>query len=108
LGNTDTLVIGYMGGETHLLDLKYISEALIKVINKYSGRVRLRIWGGKPPDVLVTSSYCEWLPINQLNYALFAKFFSQQDCDIFIAPLRDNRFNRSKSEIKFLEYPWNL
>ena len=103
-GNPDSLVIGYMGGETHLLDLQDVSETLIKVINTYSGRVRLRIWGGKPPQVLINSPYCEWVPVNELNYGLFAKFFIQQDCDIFIAPLRDNRFNQSKSEIKFLEY----
>lgn len=103
-GTNEQIFIGYMGGETHLLDLQYISEAIVRILDKYTGKIRLRIWGGKPPDVLVNSSYCEWVPINQLNYALFAKFFSQQDCDIFIAPLRDNRFNRSKSEIKFLEY----
>lgn len=102
--NNDPLVIGYMGGETHLLDLQFISEALIKVLNKYSGSVRMKIWGGKPPEELLEPSYCDWVPINQLNYASFANFFIQQDCDIFIAPLRDNLFNRSKSELKFLEY----
>ena len=37
------------------------------------------------------------------SYA-FARYFSKQNIDIFIAPLRNNLFNRCKSCIKFLEY----
>ena len=100
----DSLVIGYMGGETHCLDLESILPALRKVMQRYAGKVRLRFWGGKPPEELLTFPQVEWTAIEELDYTRFARFFMQQECDIFIAPLRDNLFNRCKSALKFLEY----
>ncbi len=98
------IVIGYMGGETHQFDLQLISKALLKIIDKYSGSVILRIWGGKPPEELLSSPHSEWIPIYEENYGKFVQLFSQQEFDICIAPLRDNLFNRAKSPLKFLEY----
>jgi hypothetical protein len=46
----------------------------------------------------------EWIRIDVEDYAEFAAYFVQQRCDVFIAPLLDNVFNRYKSPIKFLEY----
>lgn len=100
----EPVVIGYMGGETHQLDLQDITPTLLKVLQAYSGRATLRIWGGEPSTDLLNSPYVEWIPINQLNYAEFVRFFVRQECDFFIAPLRDNPFNRAKSGLKFFEY----
>jgi glycosyltransferase involved in cell wall biosynthesis len=44
------------------------------------------------------------LDLGIVDYTQFATYFSRQECDIFIAPLQDNLFNRCKSWIKFLEY----
>ncbi len=46
----------------------------------------------------------EWNPIGLVGYRDFAAFFNSQSCDLAIAPLQDNLFNRAKSHIKFLEY----
>jgi Glycosyl transferases group 1 len=49
----------------------------------------------------------EWTPVNIDHYANFIQLFARQKVDIWIAPLRDNLFNRCKSQIKFLEYSYH-
>jgi len=102
--SADQIIIGYMGGETHQLDLEAIREVLLGIVKKYEGQVILRFWGGRPPEVFLESPYTDWIQIYQENYPEFVKFLNQQRCDIFIAPLRDNQFNKTKSALKFLEY----
>ncbi len=104
-GKQASLVIGYMGGltKTHLPDLELVTPILSRLLLRYGNRLRLRFWGVCPPEL-------EGLPNVEFpaekfpDYLQFASFFSRQDCDLFVAPLRDNLFNRSKSAIKFLEY----
>ena len=98
------VVIGYMGGQTHLPDLLDITPSLLRVLERYGDRVSLRVWGGPPPEALLARPNVVWTELNLLNYAEFAGYFSAQACDVFVAPLCDNVFNRCKSSIKFLEY----
>lgn len=98
------ICIGYMGGQSHLPDLVAVQPALISILAAYPDRVRFKFWGIRPPDELIQRPEVEWIPLDLLDYAGFARYFSQQTCDIFIAPLEDNLFNRAKSAIKFLEY----
>jgi glycosyltransferase involved in cell wall biosynthesis len=98
------LVIGYMGGNTHQADMQSVAPALLSVLSRYRGRVTMRLWGGRPPESLLASPWVEWVPLNELSYPQFARIFMQQTCDLFVAPLQDNRFNRAKSAVKFLEY----
>jgi len=98
------VVIGYMGGGTHRPDLETILPALQNIQKRYGERVKLRFWGGKPPDGLEAGGAVEWIEMDVRNYAEFARYFHQQSCSIFLAPLRDHLFNRCKSAIKFLEY----
>jgi len=96
--------IGYMGGQTHQADLEYIKYALLNVFEKFPEKVKFKFWGTQPPKELFDLPSTEFDPINLEAYAQFASHFSHQECDIFIAPLADNEFNRAKSCIKFLEY----
>ncbi len=98
------VVVGYIGGGSHLPDLEMIKPVIKKVLAKYGARVKFRFWGVKPPADLLEHSNVEWVGLDMLDYAEFTNFFSHQDCDLFIAPLLDNTFNRCKSQIKFLEY----
>ncbi len=103
----EPVVIGYMGGESHLRDLEYIEPVLRRLAERYGKNLILRFYGGKPPAALVESfDLCpvEWLPLDSKDYRRFAELFAQARCDIAIAPLVDNPFNRCKSPIKFLEY----
>lgn len=98
------VVIGYMGGQTHLTDLEMIAPALVPIVENYGDRVQIRFWGGPSPASLAGYPQVEHIPINVLNYPEFSTYFCQQSCDIFIAPLQDTYFNRCKSPIKYLEY----
>ena len=95
--------IGYMGGESHLADIQGIVPALRKILQQYQSQIELVFWGGKPPNELLSSSNVEWHELNVQDYVQFAGYFSQQEFDIFLAPLNNNRFNRAKSPIKYLE-----
>lgn len=103
-GENTRVTIGYMGGQTHQADLDFICEVLIKIYKKYPDMVKFKFWGAKPPDELLELPSTEWIAINQEDYPRFTTYFSQQECDIFIAPLLDEEFNRAKSSLKFLEY----
>ncbi len=98
------IVIGYMGGQTHLPDLLDITPSLLNVLERFGERIRYWFWGVQPPAALLDRPNVTWTPLNLLSYADFARYFSGQACDIFVAPLQDNTFNRCKSGIKYLEY----
>ena len=104
-GDTHTaVVLGYMGGGSHLPDLQAVAPALLNIARRYSERVLLRFLGAEPPPELLRLPNVAWTPAKTYDYAAFAADFVQQDYDIFFAPLKDNLFNRCKSPIKFLEY----
>jgi len=98
------VTIGYMGGQTHQMDLEDINQSLLNLSDKYPDKVNFIFWGTRPPEELLELASTKWEAVNSEDYAQFASYFSQQKCDIFIAPLVNNEFNNSKSSIKFLEY----
>ena len=93
--------IGYLSGSiTHNPDLELISEPLGKLLDKYE-YARLVVVGNidvpdnlaRHEDNIERLEFCDWkeLPL------------SISKIDINIAPLIDTKFNRGKSEIKWLE-----
>jgi processive 1,2-diacylglycerol beta-glucosyltransferase len=100
----DTLIIGYMGGNSHKPDLEYITPVLQDIIKQYPQKICLHFFGAKPPDELTYLTQVKWIPANFYSYKEFSAFFQDQMVDIFIAPLIDNPFNKHKSPIKFFEY----
>ncbi len=98
------LTICCMGGESHLPDVASVAPALFSVARRYAGRVQIHFLGARPPAALGDLPNVSWSPSKTFVYADFAAEFGKQPFDIAIAPLRDNRFNRCKSAIKFLEY----
>ena len=104
LGDAEQIVIGYQGGHSHAYDLDVVTPALLNLLEKYRGRIAFKFWGIAPPPPMRDLPNVEWLDVGLVRYADFAEYFVQQKCDIFIAPLRDNLFNRCKSALKFLEY----
>ena len=98
------VTIGYMGGRTHQSDLQSITAVLTQLDQLYPSRLRFKFWGCPPPLEWFGRSNVAWKKIDILDYVEFAAFFLSQSCDIVIAPLVDNEFNRAKSAIKFLEY----
>lgn len=100
------VVIGYMGSDSHLPDLEQLVPVFKRLLNRYGKEIQLRFWGTSPPPALRDFPHIEWTPLSITAYAEFAQYFCAQQCDIFVAPLADNEFNRCKSSIKFLEYSW--
>ena len=104
MANDRPVCIGYMGGHSHIIDLEPIVPALVQILEKYSTNVQLKFWGLEPPYSLRDHPGIEYIPVKLVDYATFAAYFPTQKCDIFIAPLQENLFNRCKSPLKFLEY----
>jgi len=98
------LVIGYMGGYGHISDLESIKPVLMKILRHYGDKIRMHFWVCPPPIALQGWKNVVWTRKSYVNYSEFARYFSKQECDIFIAPLADSFFNQAKSSIKFLEY----
>ena len=98
------LTIGYMGTTSHTADLEMISDVLQTVLDHYGEHLILHFWGIQPPAGLRSHPSVQWTPLQILDYSQFAAYFSQQKCDVFLAPLAVNRFNQVKSSIKYLEY----
>jgi glycosyltransferase involved in cell wall biosynthesis len=104
ISNEQPIIIGYMGGHTHLTDLDSIKSVILNILEKYGEKVILKIWGFTPPEELKNHRQVEWTIPNLWKYPNFAEYFQKLKVDIFIAPLIDNDFNKSKSFIKYLEY----
>jgi GT2 family glycosyltransferase len=102
--NKDIVVIGYMGGTTHMPDIDMIVPALLELDRRHPGKLLFRFWGIQPPIALRSAPNVQWSSADSPSYPGFAKFFQGQTADIFIGPLRDNLFNVCKSPIKYFEY----
>lgn len=100
----ETLVLGYMGGNTHKPDIESIAHVLLEIKNQFQGKVHFHFYGIKPPEELLSFPDTIWTPTKTYGYRDFAKDLQNADFDFFIAPLVDNEFNRCKSSLKFLEY----
>ncbi|HAW09000.1 MAG TPA: hypothetical protein DCW42_07550 [Bacteroidetes bacterium] len=98
------IIIGYMGTETHEEDIQYITPVLKELLDRYLHEIEIHFWGVKPSDDLMEFVNIKWHSSLTYNYVEFANYFQNQSVDIFIAPLVDNLFNRSKSPLKYFEY----
>jgi len=98
------LILGYMGSESHMPDVLFVEPLLKNLLNKYPEKLEMHFWGIKPPLSIANFPNVKWFPAVSYEYVDFAADFQTQSADIFIAPLIDNLFNRSKSPIKYFEY----
>ncbi len=98
------IVIGYMGGDSHVADIQYVAPALRNIARRYADQIELHFLGVAPADELAELPNVKWSPVKTFDYAKFAVEFVQEEYDIVIAPLRNNLFNRCKSSIKYFEY----
>jgi hypothetical protein len=96
------LTIGWGGSRGHLADMAAVAGPLCAFIAAHPD-VRLRIMGAEPIWRLfdaLPADRKEWTRPGSLHdyYAFVAGL------DIGLAPLMDHGFNRSRSDVKFLEY----
>lgn len=102
--SSEPIIIGYMGSDSHTPDIASLSPVIKELIERYSNRIRLEVWGTPLPSELENIDQIRWHPSPTNVYSEFAKFFQTLHFDIVIATLADNLFNRCKSGLKFLEY----
>jgi len=100
------LRIGYTGCSNHRKDLELIKEPLSAILKEFP-KVQFLMtpqpdqdgfftgWEGIPNMGMVS----KWVYIDQ-----YPAFLKSWDLDIGIAPLKDNDFNRAKSNLRWLEY----
>lgn len=96
--------IGWQGGASHYEDLYMVRPAILSVLKKhknakfvYSGDMRfIGLFKDVPAGQLEMHP---WVHHNAYPYKLFSL-----NLDIGLCPITDNRFNRNKSAIKWMEY----
>jgi GT2 family glycosyltransferase/glycosyltransferase involved in cell wall biosynthesis/tetratricopeptide (TPR) repeat protein len=104
---SNTLKILYMGNPTHTEDLAMV-RPVFENLQEEGHPVELFVIGGEPE---VNEREDAWyqrltIPVERRHYPQFVDWFRgvASYCDLAIAPLVDNNFNRSKSALKFLQY----
>jgi hypothetical protein len=101
----EPLIIGYMGGISHIPDLEMLTAVLQRVLDQWGNRVEIRFWGCPPPAALVGHPQVHQITPGIKSYADFAQLFNAEaQADIWLAPLKPGLFNDCKSAIKFWEY----
>ncbi len=100
--NRPSTTIGWAGSHGHLEDMKEIALPLINWIKTRPG-VRLHLMCSGPIwhlfDALPQKNKKRTQPGSLEDYFQFLS-----EIDIGLAPLKDTPFNRSRSDVKFLEY----
>lgn len=94
------VILGWAGSNTHAGDIVYAWDALPKALEKVPN-LYMEFVGAEPPEEIANHPRVKvrgWIPV-----AEYPARFSSWGWDICLAPLDDNRFNRSKSNIKMLE-----
>jgi GT2 family glycosyltransferase/glycosyltransferase involved in cell wall biosynthesis len=94
--------IGYVGTPTHLGDMQMISDAMKAVKTLYGDRIDIEVIGAFHKQTPLFGRATA-LPRDS-SYPNFVDWLQQVvDWDICVIPLVDNSFNRSKSNLKFVE-----
>lgn len=102
-GKSGKLRMVYMGTATHDADLKVILPALEKLNDEHPGSFSLDLVG-------VTDNIPDQPRVNRVYlksslYPEFVKWFvAKKRFDVGLSPLQDSDFNKSKSDIKCLDY----
>lgn len=93
--------IVYAGGPSHIDDFKGVEGAIIKLLNTFGDKIKLFFMGWMPESLKVDEriKFIPWIPVKDYLQTLAAI-----QPHIGIVPLEHNIFNKSKSNIKWLEY----
>lgn len=99
--DTGKIRIGWAGSITHVEDMKMIMKPLRKIYKEFKN-IQFVVIGDPRVGELFEGMRVEVM--NGVPFEVWpAKLFSLR-LDIGLAPLQDNKFNRCKSNIKWMEY----
>ena len=97
--NIQTII--FSGTNGHAEDLECIENALLKIHEKYTGKIKFIFIGCSTAALrkLPETEYYDLVP-----YREYCALVQKLSVDIAIIPLLDGQFNNCKSNIKWLEY----
>lgn len=101
--NTDTVVIGWQGSSTHEQDFAVATAALVRILADFP-QVRLRLFGAAPAQLVQQIDQARVQFVKGVAFERYPSTLAFLNYDIGIAPITDSNFNKSKSNIKYLEY----
>ena len=92
----------FAGTQTHVEDLEIVEGALVRVWQRFRERVRFTYMGCVTPELasIPGTTVIEM----ERDYRIYGDRLSTLGIDLAIVPLHSHRFNRCKSNIKWLEY----
>ncbi len=107
--NTNKLVIGYVGSNSHQDDMALFIPELMKIMRKYPYVYFESIGSIGKKDLHLFKDFtshemnrCDLLPATW-TYKEYPEMLCNLKWDISVAPLVDSKFTRCKSHIKFME-----
>lgn len=98
--------IGWVGSSSHIADIGVVEDVFREILDKYEN-VEVYFCGFVVGDFGGNKEGYKGRVFNKQgtsNYADYPQFLAGLDLDIAVAPLIDSKFNRSKSNIKWLEH----
>jgi glycosyltransferase involved in cell wall biosynthesis len=101
-----SLRIVYVGSSTHAHDLALLRPVMVALDREHPGRFALNVVGGEPAGADQDWYTRVVVPNDCKPYPRFVRWLRTQRpmWDLAVAPLRDDEFNRYKSDLKYLEY----
>jgi len=94
--------IAYAGSIAHRVDLQLAAAALRRILTDYADRVHFTFYGAAMEGFEAFPN-ARFVPYAE-GYRAFIRSFYAEGWDIAIAPLHDTVWNRSKTNIKYIEY----
>lgn len=98
----DKIKIFWAGGHSHYEDLVIVKDVIIDIVNKYKD-VELVIMGQLFPGLFKDIPKERVKYLNWVNTAAYHYKLMTVNPDICFIPLKDTKFNRCKSAIKWIE-----
>lgn len=95
-------IVGFAGTKTHAEDFKVAIPAIKRVLREFPGQVIFRFLAFVPQELKGLPGIEFWEGTPDLR--AFAQLMQRSGFNFALAPLKDNDFNRAKSDLKFLEY----
>lgn len=102
----DKVVIGWGGSPTHLRDLEQATEAILKLCSE-NKNVLIVMMACCTETLMKKLDPSQILLVKPSPIFMYPQVLSSMEWDIGICPIEDNVFNRSKSNLKYLEFSVN-
>lgn len=96
--------IGWQGGYSHYEDLYFIVPVIKKILEKHDNVKFVYFGDYRFLDMFKTCNQNQLEHQSWMSHDVYPHMLTLLNLDIGICPIIDNRFNRTKSAIKWMEY----